>query len=155
VSAADPSVLCDGVEATERLGARLGAALAVGQLLSLEGPLGAGKTTLVRGIAAGTGADPRAVKSPTFVLHHLYPGERLVLHHLDLYRLGAGAELDTLDLDTQLEDGAVVVEWGDLAALDRWNPIRVAAAIESPATRRFTLLGPVPLRVREAWRDAA
>ena len=152
MTALRPAVVCADVDATERFGARLGAALARGMLISLEGPLGAGKTTLVRGIAAGAGADPLTVKSPTFVLHHVYPGARLRLHHLDLYRLGPGASLDTLDLDAQLDDGAVVMEWGDLGALDRWAPIRVAASIEDPHTRRFTLLSEgVPGGVRDAW----
>jgi tRNA threonylcarbamoyladenosine biosynthesis protein TsaE len=152
MSATRPAVICTEVAATERFGQRLGGALEPGMLVSLEGPLGAGKTTLVRGIAVGTGADPLAVKSPTFVLHHVYPGERLTLHHLDLYRLGAGASLQMLDLDTQLDDGAVVVEWGDLGELGRWTPIRVAASIDGPESRRFRLLtADVPAPIRSAW----
>src|SRR5438445_9912731 len=107
MSGANPVIVCESAVATEAFGGCIGAVLERGWLISLEGPLGAGKTTLVRGIATGTGADPQVVKSPTFVLHHVYPGERLRLHHIDLYRLGGGASIEMLDLDAQLADGAV------------------------------------------------
>jgi len=153
---AAPIIVCGSAEATTALGARLGAALTPGLLISLEGPLGAGKTTLVRGMAVGTGADPTMVKSPTFVLHHVYPGGRVRLHHLDLYRLGSGASVEMLDLDTQLEDGAVVVEWGDLANLDRWDPVRIAAHFDGETTRRFSLLDARPPdAVVAAWSPGA
>src|SRR5262245_38662263 len=70
---------------TERLGRALGSALQGGETLALYGPLGAGKTALVRGVAAGLGASREAVSSPTFVLVHEYRG-RLPLAHIDLYR---------------------------------------------------------------------
>jgi len=148
-------IACERVEDTEALGARIGFALERGDLVSLEGPLGAGKTSLVRGIAAGLGADARAVRSPTFVLHHVYPGATFALHHLDLYRLGAGAALELLDLDGLLETGAVVAEWGDLAALDHWGPLRIVAAIDERRGRTFTLLSQdVPARIRAGWDGA-
>jgi tRNA threonylcarbamoyladenosine biosynthesis protein TsaE len=84
----------------------------------LAGPLGAGKTVLTRGIAAGLGVSGR-VSSPTFVLARVHPaGERGVpLVHVDAYRLGGDlAQLDDLDLDTDLEASAVVVEWGEGSA---------------------------------------
>ena len=90
------------VEATEALAARLSAGLRPGDLVALDGPLGAGKTAFVRGLAAGLGVDATVVKSPTFVLHHVY-GSPPRLHHLDLYRLGPGARIELLDLDTLLE----------------------------------------------------
>ena len=71
---------------TEALGARLGRAARGGELLGLVGDLGAGKTCLVRGLAAGLGADPDVVHSPTFVIATEYRGGRLALHHVDLYR---------------------------------------------------------------------
>jgi tRNA threonylcarbamoyladenosine biosynthesis protein TsaE len=96
---------------TEAEGERLGANLRQGDLLLLEGDLGAGKTTFVRGVARGTGS-PAHVASPTFQLVRVYPG-RVQLAHVDLYRLEAGAELAELGLEELLDKGAVVVEWGN------------------------------------------
>jgi tRNA threonylcarbamoyladenosine biosynthesis protein TsaE len=101
---------------TEALGERLAAELGPGELVVLAGPLGAGKTVLVRGIARGLGvAGP--VTSPTFVIareHRPLPGGAGVpLVHVDAYRLGGAAELDDLDLDTDLSEAVVVVEWGE------------------------------------------
>jgi tRNA threonylcarbamoyladenosine biosynthesis protein TsaE len=101
---------------TEALGERLAGELGPGDLVVLSGPLGAGKTVLVRGIARGLGvAGP--VTSPTFVIareHRPLPGGRGVpLVHVDAYRLGGAAELDDLDLDTDLAEAVVAVEWGE------------------------------------------
>ena len=108
---------------TEALGERLAADLRAGDLVVLSGPLGAGKTALVRGLARGLGvAGP--VTSPTFVIareHRQLPGGAGVpLVHVDAYRLGAtggpggiAAELDDLDLDTDLTAAVVAVEWGE------------------------------------------
>ncbi|WP_158881187.1 tRNA (adenosine(37)-N6)-threonylcarbamoyltransferase complex ATPase subunit type 1 TsaE [Amycolatopsis anabasis] len=103
---------------TVAFGRELGRSLRAGDLVLLAGPLGAGKTVLTRGIAAGLGVSGR-VSSPTFVLARVHPaGERGVpLVHVDAYRLGGDlAQLDDLDLDTDLEASAVVVEWGEGAA---------------------------------------
>lgn len=110
------------VEDTEALGRRLAASLKAGDLVVLDGPLGAGKTALTRGIAAGLGVQGR-VTSPTFVIAREHrPGERphgepVGLVHVDAYRLGNGPgaldELDALDLDTDLTAAVVVVEWGE------------------------------------------
>ena len=101
---------------TERLGRAVGARLRAGDLVVLSGPLGAGKTVLARGIGAGLGVRG-PVTSPTFVIareHPALPGGRGVpLIHVDAYRLGGLAELDDLDLDTDLLAAAVVVEWGE------------------------------------------
>lgn len=101
---------------TERLGRAVGELLAPGDLVVLSGPLGAGKTVLARGIGAGLGIRG-PVTSPTFVIareHPALPGGRGVpLVHVDAYRLGGLAELDDLDLDTDLLTAAVVVEWGE------------------------------------------
>ncbi|WP_028937590.1 tRNA (adenosine(37)-N6)-threonylcarbamoyltransferase complex ATPase subunit type 1 TsaE [Pseudonocardia spinosispora] len=101
---------------TEALGARIGAQLSAGDVVLLSGPLGAGKTVLAKGIGRGLGvAGP--ITSPTFVIareHDPVPGGRGVpLVHVDAYRLGGAAELDDLDLDTDLSEAAVVVEWGE------------------------------------------
>ncbi|GAB3005213.1 tRNA (adenosine(37)-N6)-threonylcarbamoyltransferase complex ATPase subunit type 1 TsaE [Amycolatopsis acidiphila] len=103
---------------TVAFGESLGEQLRAGDLVLLAGPLGAGKTVLTRGIAAGLGVLGR-VSSPTFVLARVHPaGARGVpLVHVDAYRLGGDlAQLDDLDLDTDLEASAVVVEWGEGSA---------------------------------------
>jgi tRNA threonylcarbamoyladenosine biosynthesis protein TsaE len=108
------------VEDTEALGERLAAGLGAGDLVVLSGPLGAGKTALVRGLARGLGV-AGAVTSPTFVIareHRPLPGGAGVpLVHVDAYRLGfatdVAAQLDDLDLDSDLDSAVVVVEWGE------------------------------------------
>lgn len=108
------SVLLDTTVASTaamgELGARLAAALGAGDLVVLTGPLGAGKTTLTRGLGAALGARGQ-VSSPTFVLARTHPttaGPDLV--HVDAYRLSDPVELDDLDLDW--DAAIVVVEWG-------------------------------------------
>ncbi len=100
-------------EQTRRIGMRLGALLRPGDLVCLVGDLGAGKTTLVQGIAAGWGSLD-AGNSPTFVLVNVYrrvDGGRL--YHLDAYRLSGAAEAIDLDLETLLEGGPLVIEWAE------------------------------------------
>jgi tRNA threonylcarbamoyladenosine biosynthesis protein TsaE len=105
---------------TLHFGRTLGGALRPGDLVLLAGPLGAGKTVLAKGIGDGLGVAGR-ISSPTFVIareHRPAPGGRGVpLVHVDAYRLGGRLdELDDLDLDTELVDAVVVVEWGEGAA---------------------------------------
>jgi tRNA threonylcarbamoyladenosine biosynthesis protein TsaE len=98
-------------EQTRRLGMRLGALLQIGDLICLSGDLGAGKTTLVQGLAQGWGSLD-GVSSPTFVLVNVYrkpTGQNL--YHLDAYRLQNALEAEDLDLDLMLENGCLVVEW--------------------------------------------
>ncbi|MFH2104601.1 MAG: tRNA (adenosine(37)-N6)-threonylcarbamoyltransferase complex ATPase subunit type 1 TsaE [Chloroflexota bacterium] len=96
---------------TRRIGVRLGGLLQIGDVICLQGNLGAGKTTLVQGIAQGWGAlDP--VSSPTFVLVNIYRKADLsALVHLDAYRLESAQEAEDLDLDHYLAEGPLVVEW--------------------------------------------
>ena len=110
----DATVLLDGVvpgaDAMEELGRALGRQLRGGDLVVLTGPLGAGKTTLTRGVGEGMGVRGQ-VASPTFVLARTHPREGgAPLVHVDAYRLSGADELDDLDLD--LEGSVVVVEWG-------------------------------------------
>ena len=105
------SLVTTSAEQTEAEGERIGAGLKVGDLVLLVGDLGAGKTTFVRGLARGTGAD-EVVASPTFQLVRIYKG-RVQLAHVDLYRLESNAELRDLGLEELLDAGAVVVEWGE------------------------------------------
>jgi tRNA threonylcarbamoyladenosine biosynthesis protein TsaE len=98
---------------TDRLGQAIGSALRGGETLALIGPLGAGKTALVRGIAAGLGAPTTGVSSPTFVFIHEYQG-RLPLAHVDLYRLNSTREMESVGLTDYLSGSTVVViEWAD------------------------------------------
>ena len=100
-------------EQTRSIGMRLGGVLEPGDLVCLQGELGAGKTTLVQGMAQGWGSlDP--VSSPTFVLVNEYrrsDGSRLF--HMDAYRLESGAEAAELDIDWMLAEGALVIEWAE------------------------------------------
>lgn len=95
------------------LGRRLAALLRPGDLIVLNGPLGAGKTTLVQGIGDGLGVRG-PVTSPTFVIARIHPALRggPALVHADAYRLGSPAEVDDLDLDADLDRSVTVVEWG-------------------------------------------
>lgn len=97
---------------TRAFGRTLGELLRAGDVLALSGPLGAGKTCLVQGLAAGLGVDPSVpVTSPTFVLVAEYPG-RLWLRHADFYRVESYARLEDAGFDDLLEgDAVVVVEW--------------------------------------------
>lgn len=99
--------------ATTRAGARLAAAVQGGDAIALVGDLGAGKTTLVAGLVAALGGGE--AQSPTFSLVNEYPGGRLVVWHVDLYRIEKEAELPELGLDELIGDprGIVIVEWAD------------------------------------------
>jgi len=103
----------DDAEATARAGARLAAAVQGGDAIALIGDLGAGKTTLVAGLVAALGGGTAA--SPTFSLVNEYPGGRLRVWHVDLYRLERPSELPELGLDDVFGDrrGIVIVEWAD------------------------------------------
>ena len=98
-------------EQSRRMGMRLGAILKEGDIVCLQGDLGAGKTTFVQGLAQGWGTlDP--VTSPTFIIVNMYrrPDESQ-LFHLDTYRLESAPEAEMLDLDEMLATGALVIEW--------------------------------------------
>jgi tRNA threonylcarbamoyladenosine biosynthesis protein TsaE len=97
------------------LGKRIGSQLTGGEILLLDGPLGAGKTIFAKGIAAGLGIDPEEVTSPSFTLVNPYQG-RLPFFHIDLYRLEEGASAaHAVDLEELLneEDAVVLIEWAE------------------------------------------
>ena len=104
----------DSAWATRRIGEALGKVLARGDLLALVGELGAGKTEMVKGIAAGLGCEESAaVTSPTYVLLREYPG-RLWLYHFDFYRLKSEREVEGIGYEEYFDgDGVSVVEWAD------------------------------------------
>jgi tRNA threonylcarbamoyladenosine biosynthesis protein TsaE len=107
----------DSVVSTQDIGRRLGAVLAPGHVVALIGPLGSGKTTLVKGIADGAGvADPRQVNSPTFVIVNEYQGRALHIYHIDAYRLRDSADLDAIGFEEMMSQGAILLEWADRVA---------------------------------------
>ena len=100
-------------EETIRIGKRLGALLVPGDVLVLTGDLGAGKTQLTKGIAAGLGVVDD-VSSPTFTIEMVYEGSSCTLYHFDLYRLEDASELDDTGIfDVLGADGVCVIEWGE------------------------------------------
>ena len=111
---ADYKFISDSPEQTIELGRKVGAALAGGEVICLIGPLGAGKTHFVKGIAAGVGADTmQRVNSPTFVIVNEYVG-RLDVYHIDAYRIEKPGDFEMLGFDDFLHPGAVVViEWAN------------------------------------------
>lgn len=126
------------VEETERFARDLGATFRGGEVVLLHGELGAGKTAFVRGLAAGVGADPEEVASPTFVLLTSYPG-RLTLHHADLYRLrGDGDERELGLEELPGPAGVLAVEWAERLRVWPWmQVVRVSLEHVGPDERRL------------------
>jgi len=130
-------------EETIALGRTLTELLAPPKLVLLRGDLGAGKTTLVKGIAAGfEAAEEEDVTSPTFTLVHEYRGPRANLFHIDLYRVDTPRELETLGLDDLRAEGSVlVIEWGEkFPRLLRERDVEISLERESENGRRITIV---------------
>jgi len=108
------NIISNSPEETIELGQRLGSQLKGGEVIAVCGPLGSGKTHLIKGIAAGAGAqDSRDVTSPTFVIVNEYSG-RLDIYHIDAYRLDSTAEFEVLGFDDFCYPQSVVlIEWAD------------------------------------------
>src|SRR3954469_23455901 len=100
----------DGAAATEAFGRRLAGELRAGDVVALFGDLGAGKTTLARGLLAGLGHDGE-VASPTFPLVIPYEGLNVPAWHVDLYRIEDSREIEELALDEALDEAVLIVEW--------------------------------------------
>jgi tRNA threonylcarbamoyladenosine biosynthesis protein TsaE len=115
---------------TESIAAKLAETLRAGECIALDGPLGAGKTQFVRGLAVGLGAPARAVSSPTFVLLNIYRGGRIPLFHLDAYRIAGPEDFEAIGFSELLEqNGVVVVEWATRVK-DILPPKRINVTIE-------------------------
>jgi tRNA threonylcarbamoyladenosine biosynthesis protein TsaE len=108
-------VITHSPEETTDLGRRLAAELRPPKLVVLRGELGAGKTTLIKGIAEGfRAASQDTVTSPTFTLIHEYRGPEVNVYHVDLYRVDTQRELDTLGIDDLFDETSLIlIEWGD------------------------------------------
>ena len=129
-------------EETIALGRLLGGMLAPPSLVLLRGDLGAGKTTLVKGIAeAFHAASVEEVTSPTFTLIHEYRGPKANVFHVDLYRVDTERELETLGLDDLFDERSVIlIEWGEkFARFERERDVLIAMERLAENERRITL----------------
>jgi tRNA threonylcarbamoyladenosine biosynthesis protein TsaE len=124
-------VILRTLDDTHAYGAKLANVLRAGDLVVLSGPLGAGKTALVQGIGVGLGVRGPVV-SPTFVIARVHRGGRLPLVHVDAYRLRSLDEVDDLDLDVDLADSVLAVEWGT-GLVEQLAEARLEIAVERAA----------------------
>ena len=151
-SGAAPARRSRSAAETEALGVALAAALADGDVVALSGPLGAGKTCFVTGLARGLGCRGR-VRSPSFTLINEYAG-RVRLLHLDLYRIDA-ADVEALGIHDEQARGVLVVEWGEkLPAWARAECLTLAFAIGPGSERTLTASATAGRGevLRDAWR---
>jgi tRNA threonylcarbamoyladenosine biosynthesis protein TsaE len=130
-------------EETIAFGRTLVELLAPPKFVLLRGDLGAGKTTLVKGIAAGfEAAAEEDVTSPTFTLVHEYRGPRANLYHIDLYRIDTQRELETLGLDDLRSDSSVLlIEWGEkFPRLVRERDVEISLVRDGESGRRIRII---------------
>ena len=134
--------------ATRAAGAALAPLLAAGDVILLDGPLGAGKTTLVRGLLEALGHDGE-VPSPSFAIVQPYDDVSPPLWHVDLYRIAHPSELAELGLDSVLGEGVLVVEWPGHAGAGAWPPTALALslAVNDDGARVLTA------SAGEGWED--
>ena len=144
----------EGLEqaALEGLASEVARSLGPGDVVVLSGEVGAGKTTFVRAAALALGVADR-VTSPTYQLARRYEGlvdgRRMIVNHMDLYRLEDIEDRDVLELDDYLEPDAVTfIEWADPALDAIENPSLVHISHETPTTRSVSLEGPVEERLQ-------
>ena len=134
----ETQVTSQSPEQTIALGQRIGGQLRGGEVIAIVGPLGSGKTHLIKGIAVGAGAANRqAVNSPTFVIVNQYEG-RFDIYHIDAYRLDSVAEFEMLGFDELCyPESIVLIEWADKveAAIGAADPIRIDLCHGGPKTR--------------------
>jgi tRNA threonylcarbamoyladenosine biosynthesis protein TsaE len=130
-------------EATEAFGAALAAVLRPDDVIALFGPLGAGKTTLARGLLRGLGHDGD-VASPTFPIVQAYapPDTRIPLWHVDLYRIEDPAELEEIGLDEARGEAAMVIEWPERLPHLWPEALRLTLAVAPDGARALTALAP-------------
>jgi len=137
----------DGLASTRRLAATIAGASAAGDVIALDGPLGAGKTVFARAFIAALGGSEE-VPSPTFTLVQTYPLDRLCVWHFDLYRLDSWRDAYELGIEEAFDDGVSVIEWAN-----RLGPLlpleRLGLSLEiTGETRRLATL-----TAGGSWRD--
>lgn len=151
------TIVLKNLEATARLGQRLGELAEAGDIITLAGSLGAGKTTLTQAIGHGLQVPPDCyITSPTFSLLHEYPG-RLPLYHMDLYRLSSCEEIIDLGFEDYLYgEGVSVVEWPDrLAEIMPQDRLQIELELTSETSRTAYLSWHGRLRAKAAAFDLA
>src|SRR5579863_4273886 len=135
-------ITTNSADETIAFGRTLTEPLAPPKLVLLRGDLGAGKTTLVKGIVAGfEAAEEEDVTSPTFTLVHEYHGPRAKLYHIDLYRIDTPRELETLGLDDlRSEDSILLIEWGEkFPRLQRERDVEISLERDGETGRRIRI----------------
>ena len=136
------NIVTESPRETIELGYRIGSMLRGGEIIALTGQLGAGKTHLIKGIAAGAGAeDSGSVNSPTFVIVNEYQG-RLDIFHIDAYRLESIAEFEVLGFDDYCyPNSVVVIEWADKieAALGTIDYIKIELKHDGESSRQINI----------------
>jgi len=146
---AELDMILEGEGAQLDLGRRLAGHVRIGDVIALEGGLGAGKTTLARGLLEGLGLEGEA-PSPSFAIVQPYdiPDVRLPVAHVDLYRLDDAEEAAELALDEYLHDSLLIIEWPDRLGDGLWShALFLTIMIEPDGARRLTA------RVPDAWTD--
>lgn len=135
--------LADGEAGTERLAKALAPHLAAGDVILLDGALAAGKTHLVKALVAALGC-PDVVTSPTYALVHIYKAPRVLVVHVDAYRLQSLAEYRDLGLADYAEDAIMMIEWGSKVAADHAGALRIDIGFVEgePQRRAITLAFP-------------
>ena len=132
--------------ATGALGAALGRLLRVGDVVTLSGPLGAGKTALARGLIRAAGHSGE-VPSPSFAIVQPYEALDPAIWHVDLYRLEMPSDLEQLGLDEVSGEGALLVEWPERAGQDAWpDALRLSLVVDPDGARALTW------QVPKAWK---
>jgi tRNA threonylcarbamoyladenosine biosynthesis protein TsaE len=149
------AILVESAGDMQNLAAKLGHILAIGDVVALTGPLGAGKTTFVQGLAQGLGVPAeRHVASPTFALVNEHPG-RIDFVHVDFYRIKTSAELPELGLEEAFDHAATAVEWAE--RFPEWLPadsLEVVIEIQGTARKLHTRgKGPRSRTLLAAWLD--
>ncbi len=132
-------ILADAA-ATDAFGRALADVLMVGDVITLSGDLGTGKTSMARGLLAGLGLDEEA-PSPSFAIVIAYapPDTRLPVAHVDLYRLAGPDDIAELGLDDALIDGALVIEWPERLGARQWsNTLAIHISVNADGTRILT-----------------
>ncbi len=147
---ADPPILLADPQASEAFGARLASVVMPGDVITLTGSLGAGKTSIARGLLAALGLAGEA-PSPSFAIVQPYapPETRLPVLHVDLYRIDDPAEIEELGLDDAADESVLLVEWPERAPQDYWpHALAICLEVTPAGGRALTAQVPAPWKAR-------